>query len=61
VFPDNERAKGLYRSMGYEEEGWERAGMKFPEGEIDILRMSKRIGAGGTQTRAAHRYDEQNH
>ena len=61
VFGDNERAKGLYRSMGYEEEGWERAGMKFPEGEIDILRMCKRIGVTGPETRSAHRYDEQNH
>jgi L-phenylalanine/L-methionine N-acetyltransferase len=61
VFPDNDRAKGLYLSMGYEEEGWERAGMRFPEGEIDILRMSKRIGVKEPQSPSSRRYDERNH
>lgn len=44
VFPNNERARALYRSLGYEEEGTERAGMRFPETEQDVIRMSKRIG-----------------
>ncbi|MGZ4105493.1 MAG: N-acetyltransferase family protein [Actinomycetota bacterium] len=44
VFPNNDRAKALYRSLGYEEEGVERAGMRFPEAEQDVIRMSKRIG-----------------
>jgi RimJ/RimL family protein N-acetyltransferase len=58
VFPHNERALALYRSLGYEEEGVERAGMKFPEGEQDVIRMSKRVPAH--EARAAERrgYDE---
>lgn len=39
VFPENERARRLYRSMGYEEEGVERRGARFPEGDRDLARM----------------------
>ncbi|HEX9711495.1 MAG TPA: GNAT family N-acetyltransferase [Actinomycetota bacterium] len=41
VFPDNERARSLYRSMGYQEEGLERSSVRFPEGDRDIVRMAK--------------------
>lgn len=60
VFPNNEPAKALYRAMGYDEEGAERAGMRFPEGEVDVLRMSKRIGMPGPRAGSARRYDERN-
>jgi len=43
VFPDNRRARALYESLGYDEEGVERAGVRFPEGDKDIVRMSKRL------------------
>jgi len=39
VFAGNERAYGLYRSLGYIEEGTERRGARFPEG--DVVRMAK--------------------
>jgi RimJ/RimL family protein N-acetyltransferase len=58
VFPHNERARALYRSLGYEEEGLERAGMNFPEGEQDVIRMSKRIPAQEAQGSEGRRYDE---
>jgi putative acetyltransferase len=62
VFPGNARAHGLYRSLGYVDEGVERAGMIFPEGDQDVIRMSKRISASMPEApaRAArtHRYDE---
>lgn len=62
VFPGNTRAHGLYRSMGYEDEGIERAGMVFPEGDQDVVRMSKRIVAStpeaSAQAARTHRYDE---
>lgn len=44
VFAGNEPAIGLYRSCGYEEEGVERGGVRFPEGEVDVIRMFKRVG-----------------
>src|ERR1044072_3164939 len=52
VFPGNARAHGLYRSMGYEDEGIERAGMVFAEGAQDVIRMSKRISATSSETSA---------
>jgi RimJ/RimL family protein N-acetyltransferase len=58
VFPHNERALTLYRSLGYEEEGVERAGMKFPEGEQDVIRMSKRVPAHEARASDRHDYDE---
>jgi len=61
VFPGNTRAHGLYRSMGYEDEGIERAGMVFPEGDQDVIRMSKRISAASPEASAqaarTRRYD----
>lgn len=41
VFPGNDRAINLYRSAGYEQEGIERSGIAFPEGAIDVIKMSK--------------------
>ena len=58
VFPNNERALALYRSLGYEEEGVERAGMKFPEAEQDVIRMSKRVSAHEARTPQRRGYDE---
>ena len=62
VFPENERAKALYRSLGYEDEGVERAGMVFPDREQDVIRMSKRIplkpAEQPAQAAEARRYDE---
>ncbi|HJT38529.1 MAG TPA: GNAT family N-acetyltransferase [Actinomycetota bacterium] len=62
VFPGNARAHGLYRSLGYADEGVERAGMIFPEGDQDVIRMSKRISASVPEASApaarTHRYDE---
>ncbi|HVL33397.1 MAG TPA: GNAT family N-acetyltransferase [Actinomycetota bacterium] len=39
VFRGNERAHRLYVAMGYEEEGMEVAGVRFPEGDVDVIRM----------------------
>jgi len=58
VFPNNARARALYANLGYEEEGIERAGMKFPEGETDVIRMSKRINARAPQPTEARGYDD---
>lgn len=62
VFPENARAKALYRSLGYEDEGVERAGMVFPDREQDVIRMSKRIAAKPAeqpaQAAGSRRYDE---
>jgi RimJ/RimL family protein N-acetyltransferase len=58
VFPHNERARALYRSLGYEEEGVERAGMNFPEGEQDVIRMSKRVPAHEVRGSDGRGYDE---
>jgi RimJ/RimL family protein N-acetyltransferase len=41
VFPENERARKLYASMGYEQEGVMRAAARFPEGLRDVLDMAK--------------------
>lgn len=41
VFAHNERAQRLYRSMGYEQEGYERHAVRFPEGFLDEIRMAK--------------------
>lgn len=51
VFAGNERARALYRSMGYEDEGVERGGVRFPEGSVDVVRMAKLLGmeGGGSQ------------
>lgn len=59
VFPGNARARALYTSLGYEEEGVERAGMAFPEGEQDVIRMFKRIATDpAAQASGTRRYDE---
>ncbi|MCA1830772.1 MAG: N-acetyltransferase family protein [Actinomycetota bacterium] len=41
VFATNERAHALYRALGYEDEGVEHAGVRFPEGTVDVVRMYK--------------------
>lgn len=52
VFPDNDRARALYRAMGYHEEGLERSSVRFPEGDQDIVRMAKLLAGreSGTAT-----------
>lgn len=39
VFAGNDRARSLYGALGYVEEGVEHAGVLFPEGPIDVIRM----------------------
>ncbi len=41
VLAHNERAQRLYRSLGYEVEGYERNAVRFPEGYADEIRMAK--------------------
>ena len=43
VFDGNDRARGLYDSLGYEVEGTERGVVRFPDGDIDVIRMAKRL------------------
>jgi RimJ/RimL family protein N-acetyltransferase len=43
VFTGNEAAIDLYRSLGYVEEGIERGVVRFPEADIDVIRMAKRV------------------
>ena len=43
VFPDNERAKALYKKMGYEEEGLARNAARFSDGYVDVLNMAKML------------------
>ena len=52
VFEGNDPAIGLYRSLGYVEEGVERGAVRFPDGDVDVLRMAKslrRATAGGAR------------
>lgn len=58
VFAGNERALRLYRSMGYEDEGVQRGGARFPEGEVDVIRMAKRLGRAPKARERARGYDE---
>ena len=39
VFPDNERAIGLYRSLGFQDEGLVRGEVRMPSGDRDLLLM----------------------
>jgi len=41
VFAHNERAQRLYRSMGYQDEGYFKQAIRFPEGDVDEYRMAK--------------------
>jgi ribosomal protein S18 acetylase RimI-like enzyme len=40
VFPDNERAIGLYRSLGFTDEGLVRGEVRMPSGDRDLLLMA---------------------
>jgi ribosomal protein S18 acetylase RimI-like enzyme len=39
VFPDNERAISLYRSLGFQDEGLARGEVRMPSGDRDLLVM----------------------
>lgn len=43
VFATNTRAKALYEACGYAAEGYEKGGMKLPEGRVDVIRMAKEL------------------
>lgn len=51
VFPDNTRAVGLYRSLGFEEEGLARGEVRMPGGDRDVLLMG--LALGGTDVTGA--------
>lgn len=53
VFPGNDAAITLYRSLGYQQEGIEHGVVRFPEGDVDVIRMAKRI----EKPARAHDYD----
>lgn len=50
VFAGNDVAIGLYRALGYEQEGVERAVVRFPDGDVDVIRMAKRVDAAARTT-----------
>jgi len=58
VFVGNDAAHGLYRSLGYVDEGRERRIIRFPEGDVDVIRMAKlldeRVTPPATMNRAPH-------
>lgn len=64
VFAGNDRAIGLYRALGYAEEGVDRGAVRFPEGDVDVVRMAKVLGrarppgAPGDLAGRARDYDE---
>ncbi|HEX9774642.1 MAG TPA: GNAT family N-acetyltransferase [Actinomycetota bacterium] len=41
VFVTNPRARALYERLGYVQDGVETRGARFPEGDIDVVRMHK--------------------
>ena len=41
VYPHNEKAIALYKAAGYEIEGVIRGAVRFPEGDLDLVLMSK--------------------
>jgi ribosomal protein S18 acetylase RimI-like enzyme len=51
VFPANTRAVGLYRSLGFEEEGLARGEVRMPAGDRDVLLMG--LALGGTDATGA--------
>jgi ribosomal protein S18 acetylase RimI-like enzyme len=48
VFPDNRRAIGLYRSLGFEDEGLVRGEVRMPSGDRDMLLMGLALPGPGT-------------
>lgn len=55
VFDDNARARALYERVGYQHEGRERRMIRFPEGDVDIIRMAKQLDE---PVSAPEEYDE---
>jgi ribosomal protein S18 acetylase RimI-like enzyme len=53
VFPDNQRAISLYRSLGFEDEGLVRGEVRMPSGDRDMLLMGLALpGSEMTRTPA---------
>jgi ribosomal protein S18 acetylase RimI-like enzyme len=52
VFPDNQRAIGLYRSLGFEDEGLVRGEVRMPGGDRDLLLMGLTLGPDVTHAPA---------
>lgn len=53
VFEENARARALYRAHGYADEGMEHSGVRFPEGDVNVVRMYKLLGATNTMDLAS--------
>ena len=47
VFPDNQRAIALYRSLGFEDEGLVRGEVRMPSGDRDMLLMGLALDGAG--------------
>jgi ribosomal protein S18 acetylase RimI-like enzyme len=47
VFPDNQRAIGLYRSLGFEDEGLVTGEVRMPSGDRDMLLMGLALSGRG--------------
>jgi len=61
VFEDNERARSAYRRQGYADEGMEHGGVRFPEGDVNVVRMYKRLQHGTTMNPASQARTEDDH
>lgn len=48
VFAANDRARAVYRTLGYLDEGVENSGVRFPEGDVDVVRMYKLLRSRDT-------------
>ncbi len=53
VFEANERARAAYRALGYSDEGMEHSGVRFPEGDVNVVRMYKLLSRGTTMDAAS--------
>jgi RimJ/RimL family protein N-acetyltransferase len=61
VFEGNDRARGLYTAMGYAQEGVETAGVRFPEQDVDVVRMYKLLSPRTTMDAASKARMEGDH
>ena len=58
VFEDNERAHAAYHRQGYVDEGVEHGGVRFPEGDVNVVRMYKSLKPPTTMNRASRAQTE---